>query len=95
MSMAADSIEALRAELAEQILRLAIASDNPQYKVDAFKATERYGKSAAKAPGGEAAAGGMAVFHARLRQAQRPDRSEEGGSAGVNGDADEPAAPDR
>lgn len=78
------TIDELREVLARQILVEAIDSDNPQFKLDAFKATERYGKNAPKAAS-EAPVGGMATFQARLRHAER----------GVNGDADNEAAPDR
>ncbi len=74
------TIDELRDQLAEQILKLAIASDNPQYKVDAFKATERYGKTAAAKAVETPSPGGMAVFAARVRRAEQ----------GVNGDAGEP-----
>ena len=79
------TIDELRDKLAKQILELAIESDNPQYKVDAFKATERYGKSVtAKAVETAAPGNGMAVFAARVK------RAEQG-----NGDAGEPPTTDR
>ena len=81
-----ETIDELRDQLAEQILKLAIASDNPQYKVDAFKATERYGKSQAAKPVETAAPGGMAVFAARVKRAEQ-------GLA--NGDAGEPSPSDQ
>ena len=80
-------IDELRDRLAKQILQLAIESDNPQYKVDAFKATERYGKSVAAtaAKTAEPAPGGMALFAARVKRAEQQ---------GMNGeDAGEPATP--
>lgn len=87
-----ETIDELRDQLAKQILELAIKSDNPQYKVDAFKATERYGKTAAVAkpavnppPGSN----GMAAFAARVK------RAEERGTQDAGDDPDEPPPPDR
>ena len=79
-------IDELRDKLAKQILQLAIESDNPQYKVDAFKATERYGKSQAAKTVETPAPGGMAVFAARVKRAEQQGNGE---------DAGEPATPDR
>lgn len=82
-----ETIDELRDQLAKQILELAIASDNPQYKVDAFKATERYGKTAAAKAVETPSPGGMAVFAARVKRAEQQ---------GANGeDAGEPLTPDR
>jgi hypothetical protein len=80
-----ETIDDLRDKLAKQILQLAIESDNPQYKVDAFKATERYGKTAAAEKAVAPTPGGMAVFAARVRRAEQ----------GNGEDAGEPATPDR
>lgn len=77
--MAEQSIEQLRETLARQILEAAIASDNPQYKVDAFKALEKYGMGKTKVAETGASAGAMTVFQARVK------RAEEG-----NGDAEPP-----
>jgi hypothetical protein len=80
-------IDDLRDRLAKQILKLAIESDNPQYKVDAFKATERYGKSAAAKTAVETPTpNAMAVFAARVKHAEQQGNGE---------DAGEPATPDR
>lgn len=87
-----ETIDELRDQLAKQILELAIKSDNPQYKVDAFKATERYGKTAAVAkpavnpPHGS---NGMAAFAARVK------RAEQLGTQDAGDDPDEPPTPDR
>lgn len=89
--MAEKSIDDLRDELAKQILELAIKSDNPQYKVDAFKATERYGKTVAAKPAVTPPPGsnGMAAFAARVK------RAEERGTQDAGDDPDEPPPPDR
>jgi len=79
-------IDELRDKLAKQILQLAIESDNPQYKVDAFKATERYGKAQAAKTVETPTPGGMAVFAARVKRAEQQGNGE---------DAGEPATPDR
>lgn len=63
------TIEQLREILAKQILELAIDSDNPQYKVDAYKATATSGR-VARAEAAPAAAGGMSMFQARIRAAE-------------------------
>lgn len=81
-----ETIDELRDKLAKQILELAIASDNPQYKVDAFKATERYGKSVTAKAVETPSPGGMAVFAARVKRAEQ-------GLA--NGDAGESAPSDQ
>lgn len=75
------TIEELRAKLARQILNAAIDNDNPQFKLDAFKATEPRGKLA---PSAGAPAGAMSLFQNRVKQA------EEGG----NGEDAEPAEDD-
>lgn len=81
------TIDDLRDQLAKQILQIAIESDNPQLKVDAFKATERYGKSQAAKAVETPSPGGMAVFAARVKRAEQQ---------GANGeDAGEPLTPDR
>ena len=86
------TIDDLRDKLAKQILEIAIASDNPQYKVDAFKATERYGKTApAKPAASPSQPNGMAAFAARVKRAEQAGTN----GAGEPDDADEPATPDR
>jgi hypothetical protein len=80
-----ETIDDLRDKLAKQILQLAIDSDNPQYKVDAFKATERYGKSVNAKAVETPAPGGMAVFAARVKRAEQ----------GNGEDAGEPITTDR
>ena len=70
-----ETIEELREELAKQTLKLAIDSDNPQYKVDVLRATAtsaKLGKPVASEP----AAGGMSMFQARIRQAERGNGTE-------------------
>ena len=66
------TIEQLREELARQILETAIDSDNPQFKVDAFKALEKWGisrgnKTTPTTPGPGSA---MSSFQARVKRAE-------------------------
>ena len=63
------SIEELRDILAKQILKIAIEDDeNPQLKIDVYKATaERGTKTRAKETA--TVADGMAIFQQRVRQA--------------------------
>jgi hypothetical protein len=80
-----ETIDDLRDKLAKQILEIAIETDNPQLKVDIFKATERYGKTAAAKAVETPSPGGMAVFAARVKRAEQ----------GNGEDAGEPTTPDR
>jgi hypothetical protein len=63
------TIEEMRERLAHQILEIALESDNPQLKLDAFKATEKSVKIAAAKPANDPSAGGMAVFQRRMKAA--------------------------
>jgi hypothetical protein len=71
--MADETIENLRERLARQILDGALTSDNLQFKVDAFKALERYAMSKKPAADG-AATSPMAVFGARVKRAEEGAR---------------------
>lgn len=74
------SIAQLRDELARQILEFALKDDNPQYKLDAFKATVERGKAQAQAPVDEPT-DTMTTFMTRVRQAAvagaEPDGAEQ------------------
>lgn len=61
------SIEELREELARQILELALADSNAQFKLDSFKATAKPPdrKPTAEIPANDA----MSIFQARVRRA--------------------------
>jgi hypothetical protein len=82
--MAEKTIEQLREELARQILEAAIASDNPQYKVDAYKAVEKYGMKGGRSAEPATSGSPMAVFHDRVKRAEQ----------GINGNG-EPAETDQ
>lgn len=64
-----ETIEELREELAKQTLKLALDSDNPQYKVDVLRATATSAKLSRPATS-EPAVGGMSMFQARIRAAE-------------------------
>lgn len=64
------TIEELREELARQILETAIESDNPQFKVDAFKALEKWGMTRGKQATASEPGGAMHAFQARVRRAE-------------------------
>lgn len=58
----------LRDELARQILEIALQDENPQYKLDAFKATQERGRPQTQAAA-EEPMDGMSIFAARVRKA--------------------------
>ena len=64
------SIDELREELARQILETAIDSDNPQFKVDAFKALEKWGMTKGKITTAPQPGSAMTAFQARVRRAE-------------------------
>jgi restriction endonuclease Mrr len=76
----AESIDDLREQLARQILEAALKSDNAQFKVDAFKALEKYGMKGGKPAENPAGAGAMASFHERVKRAEM----------GIDGDGESP-----
>ena len=67
--MSEASNEDLMADLKRQILELAIASDNPQFKLDAFKAVVERGKAAkpVEAPPVDDA---MTIFQRSVKRAE-------------------------
>jgi DNA-binding SARP family transcriptional activator len=70
--MADETIENLRERLARQILENALDSDNPQFKVDAFKALEKWGMTrASSAPAKDADTSPMAAFQGRVKRAEQ------------------------
>ena len=70
------SVEQLGETLKRQILELAIDSDNPQFKLDAYKATVERGK-AGKAAEPPPPIDGMSIFQRRVRHAENgPDGTE-------------------
>lgn len=71
------TIDDLLRELAKLILEEAIDSENPQFRLDAFRAVQSYGKGTAK-PAPAEPTGGMAAWGARLRQVQRAAEVEDG-----------------
>lgn len=63
------TIEEMKEELQRQILQTALKSDNPQYKLDVFKAVhERAAKSKPAEPPPQA--DGMDAFRRRVKQAE-------------------------
>jgi hypothetical protein len=76
--MADDTVEDLRDKLVRQLLELAVKSDNPQFKVDVYKATENRGRLAKPADNPGKSSGAFAAFHDRVRRAEQ----------GMNGDGE-------
>jgi hypothetical protein len=70
------SVDDLGDTLKRQILELAIASDNPQFKLDAYKATVERGK-ARPADTSPAEADAMTQFRARVRTAAEVENGAE------------------
>lgn len=62
------TIAQLRQELTRQILEIALDDDNPQYKLDALKATVERGKAQNESPTSEPM-DAMSVFQSRVRKA--------------------------
>jgi len=62
------TIDQLREELALQIIELALASDNEQFKLDSYRATAERGKPKPTTP--EQQPGGMTIFRQRVKQAE-------------------------
>ena len=64
-----ETIEELRQELTRQVLEIALASDNPQYKLDTLRATNPPGR--AKPPPEPASiTDAMTMFRARVTKAE-------------------------
>lgn len=66
------TIDQLREALARQILGIALLEDNAQYKLDAFRATERYGSSKRAA---DPVATPMTDFANRVKRAEKANGS--------------------
>ena len=63
------TIEELRAELTRQVLEIALDSENPQYKLDALRATNPPGRAKA-APEPPPGIDQMTAFQQRVKRAE-------------------------
>lgn len=68
--MSESSIEEMKAALQRQILETALESDNPQFKLDVFKAVQERATRGVKQADVEAPPDAMQRFQARVRKAE-------------------------
>ena len=64
------SIEEMKELLQRQLLQTALTSDNPQFKLDVFKAVQERSPKQAKTVEIEQPVAAMATFQARVRRAE-------------------------
>lgn len=62
------TLDQMRGELMRQILEIALETDNPQFKLDAFKCTQERGK--APTPAAEMTVDAMTTFRNRVLKAE-------------------------